>query len=98
MSFLIKGDELLEIYNEFWEKVKYSPKGNFDNKPVHSKKYLNVKRKYYKGKINTNFDNNKIPKEDSQYICLSVILIDSAFRLGKNLLSTDIFRGMEICY
>ena len=25
-----------------------------------------------------------MPKEDSQYICLSVILIDSVFRTGKN--------------
>ena len=26
MSFLIKDDELLERYNEIWEKVKYSLK------------------------------------------------------------------------
>ena len=25
-----------------------------------------------------------MPREDSQYICLSVILIDSVFRTGKN--------------
>ena len=25
-----------------------------------------------------------VPKEDSQYICLTVILIDSVFRTGKN--------------
>ena len=30
------------------------------------------------------FHNNKIPREGSQFICLSVILIDSAFRAGKN--------------
>ena len=34
--------------------------------------------------MNTNFCNNKIPKEDSQCICLSVILIDSVFRTGIN--------------
>ena len=34
--------------------------------------------------MNTNFYNNKIPKEGSQFICLSVILIDSVFRAGKN--------------
>ena len=33
--------------------------------------------KSYNGKINTNFYNNKIPKEDSKFICLSIILIDS---------------------
>ena len=33
--------------------------------------------KSYNGKTNTNFHNNKIPKEGSQCVCLSVILIDS---------------------
>ena len=36
------------------------------------------------GKINTNFHNNKIPKEGSQCICLTVILIEFVFRTGKN--------------
>ena len=30
------------------------------------------------------FHNNKIPREGSQFICLSVILIHSVFRTGKN--------------
>ena len=84
MSFLIKDDELLETYNEIWEKVKNSIKKEFDSKPVYNERYLKVKIKSYNGKINTNFHNNKIPTEASQFICLSVILIDSAFRAGKN--------------
>ena len=83
MSFLIKDDELLEKYNEIWEKVKNSIKEEFDSKPVYNEKYLKAKIKSYNGKINTNFHNNKIPREGSQFICLSVILIDSAFRTGK---------------
>ena len=39
--------------------------------------------KYYEGKNNTNFDCDKVPKEGSQCICVSVILIDSVFRIGK---------------
>ena len=84
MSFLIKDDELLEKYNEIWEKVKNSIKEEFDSKPVYNEKYLKAKIKSYNGKINTNFHNNKIPREGSQFICLSVILIDSVFRTGKN--------------
>ena len=84
MSFLIKGDELLEKYNEIWEKLKDSLKNEFDSKPVYNKKYLEAKAKSSNGKINTNFHNNEIPKEDSQYIGLSVVLIDSVFRVGKN--------------
>ena len=42
------------------------------------------KRKSYKGKINTNFYNNDIPKEESQCIYLSVTLIDSVYRKDNN--------------
>ena len=35
-------------------------------------------------KSKINFYNNKIPKEGPECICLSVILIDSVFRTGKN--------------
>ena len=83
MSFLIKDDELLEKYNEIWEKVKNRIRKEFDSETVYNEKYLKAKIKSYNGKINTNFHNNKIPKEGSQFICLSVILIDSVFRTGK---------------
>ena len=84
MTFLIKDDELLEMYNKIWEKVKDSLKKEFDSEPVYNKKYLEAKIKSYYRKINTNFHNNKIPKENSQYICLSEILINSVFRTDKN--------------
>ena len=53
MSFLIKDNELLEKYNEIWEKAKDSLKREFDSKPVYNKKYLKAKIKSYFGKINT---------------------------------------------
>ena len=84
ISFLIKDHELLAKYNEIWEKVKNSHKKEFDSEPVHNEKYLKAKIKSYNGKINRNFHNNKIPKEGSQFICLSLILIDSVFRTGKS--------------
>ena len=59
-------------------------KKDFDSEPVHNEKYLKAKIKSYNGETNTNFYNNKIPKEGSQLICLTVILIDSVFRAGKN--------------
>ena len=40
--------------------------------------------KPYNGKTGTKFHDNKIPKERSHCICLSVILIDSVFRTGNN--------------
>ena len=84
MSFLIKDDEILEKYNEIWEKLKDSLKKEFDSKPVCNEKYLKAKTKSSNGKINTNFHGNEIPKEDSQYVGLSVVLIDPLFRVRKN--------------
>ena len=74
------------------KKVKSSTKEEFDSKPVYNEKSLKAKIKSYNGKINTNSHTNKIPREGSQCICLSVILIDSVFRTGKKLLSSSVFR------
>ena len=84
MSFLIKNDELLEKYNEIWEIFKNSLKKEFNSEPVYNEKYLKAEKKSCNGKINTNFRINKIPKEDSQYNYLSVILIHSVSRAGKH--------------
>ena len=74
----------MKKYNVIWEKVKNNVKKEFDSEPVYSEKYLKAKIKSYNGKIKTNFHDNKIPKEGSQLICLSVILTDSVFRTGKS--------------
>ena len=84
MSFLIKDDELLEKFNEIWGKIKNSIKKEFDNEPLYNEKYLKAIIKSDNGTINIKFDNDKIPREGSQFICLSVILIYSVFKTGKN--------------
>ena len=33
--------------------------------------------------MNTNFQNKKVPKRDSSYKCLSLIMLDSVVRVGK---------------
>ena len=58
VSFLIKDDELLEKYNEIWDKVSHTVGKVYDSNPVYNKKYLRAKIKSYNGKINTNFHNN----------------------------------------
>ena len=68
---------------KFGKKIKSSPKKEFDSEPVYNEKYLKAKIQSYNGKISTNFYNNKIPNEDSQYICLSIILIDSVLEQVK---------------
>ena len=92
--FFIKDEKLFEKYNKIWEKVSNIIRKEFDSKPVYNEKYLKTKIKSYNGKINTNFHNNKIPKEGSQCICLSVMLIDSVYRKDKRLLTSNVFRTM----
>ena len=84
LSFFHKRDKLLEKYNGTWEKVRDSLKKEFDSEPVYNQKCLKGKTKSQNGEIKANFHNSKMSKEDSQYICLSVILINLIFRLGKN--------------
>ena len=95
-----KDVELLEKYNENWEKVKNSTKKEFDRESVFHDKYLKAKLKSCQGKINTNFHDNEISKGGSQFIslsviyllisfiylfsCLFVLKISSVFRTGKN--------------
>ena len=55
-----------------------------DSAPVYKEKYLKPKIQPYKGKSNTNFYDDRISKERFPFICLSVILIDSVFKLSKN--------------
>ena len=70
MSFLVQDNKLLEKYNEIREKVSNIIKKGFDGEPVYNDKYLKNKIKSYKGKVNTNFHSDKIPKEGSSCICL----------------------------
>ena len=63
-----------------------------DSKSVYNEKYLKTKMKFYNVKISINFQNNKIlPKEGSQCICLSVILITSNINLTFKILGQGLF-------
>ena len=84
MSFIIKNDESLKRDHKIWQKVKNIIDKAFDGDSVYNEKYLKAKIKSYNGKTNTNFYNNKIPKEVSQYMCVSVLLIKFGFRAGSN--------------
>ena len=75
---------MLEKHNEIWDKVSKVMKKGFDSEHVYNDKYLKTKIKSYGEKINTNFHDDKVPKEGFQYICLLVTLIDSVFRASKN--------------
>ena len=56
----------------------------FDSNPLYKEKYIKSKKKSNYGKINTNFHNNKIPKECSECVCLSIILLNSVYKKDRN--------------
>ena len=46
---------------------------------MYNNKYIKTKIKVYNDKVYTNFQHNKIPKDNEYCACLSVILLDSIF-------------------
>ena len=58
-------------------------KKEFDSKPIYYKKFLKTKIKYY-GDEATYFYDKEIPKVESSYTCLAVILIDAVLKKYKN--------------
>ena len=59
-------------------------KKGFNSEPVHNVKYPKTKIKTYEGKISKNVHDDDVPKVGSHCIQLSVILLDSVFKIGKN--------------
>ena len=59
-------------YTKIWERVSSITNIEFDKEPVYgdNDKYIKTKIKSYGDKVNTNFQGNKIPKENALYKCL----------------------------
>ena len=57
----------------------------FDSKPVYGDgdKYIKAKIKMYGGRVYTNFQCKKVPKENASYKCLSLIMLDSVIRVNE---------------
>ena len=55
MSFLMKGNEVLEKYNEIWKKIINSIKKESDRESVYNEKYLKIKVKPQKKVLNLFF-------------------------------------------
>ena len=71
MSLLIKGDNVLDKYNEIWDVIKKKLKLRFHSLPVYDEKYLKTKVIEYDGVIKTNFSGNDVPKK----ICIIIALL-----------------------
>ena len=83
MSFFIKDENVLDKYNEIWDKIKEKLSIKFHSEPVYDQKYLKAKVREFDGKIKTNFLGNEIPKENMHYTCIACVTIDSVMRMNK---------------
>ena len=83
MSFVIKDDDVLDKYNEIWDKIKETLSIKFHSMPVYDEKYIKAKVREFNGVIKTNFLGDKIPKESMHYTCIACITIDSVMRMEK---------------
>ena len=94
MSFLADDTSfgLGESRKEFlkvWEKIKDLIGKKFDAEPVYSDKSIKTKIKSYNNDIKTKFhgegNSRKVPRENCSYNCLSLMSLDSAIQMGKNI-------------
>ena len=83
ISFEINDGELFENTKKLGKKLKQYQK-KFQTETAYNKKYLKAKPKSFNVNTNTNFLNDKITKECSQFVYLSVTLINSVFKTGYN--------------
>ena len=88
ISFKVSDNTLLKKYTKIWERISSLMNIKFDSEPVYSNndKYIKTKIKSYEGKINTNFQVKKIPKENASYKCLSLIMLGSVIGANKNII------------
>ena len=83
MSFIIKDDDVLDKYNEIWNKITKTLNIKFHSMPVYDNKYIKAIVRKFNGVIKTNFLGDEIPKESMDYTCIFCITIDSVMRMEK---------------
>ena len=84
MSFVTDDEKVYEKYDEIWNAVKGLLKLKFAVSPIRDDKYILAKLKIFKKKNITIFNNdNIIPMEKNNYICIPIIDIDSVLKIDK---------------
>ena len=94
MSFRIVDYNSLKKYTKIWERVSNLMNIEFDSEPVYgdNDKYIKTKIKMYGDKVNISFQDKEVPKENTSYDCLSLIILDSAIRVNKKYYSQTLFK------
>ena len=83
MSFMVKDDDVLDKYNELWDKIKEKLNMKFHSMPVYNETFIKAKVREFDSVIKTNFLDGKVPKENMHYKCIGCITTDSVMRMEK---------------
>ena len=85
MIFKVSENKLLKKCNKIWERAGNLLSIEFDSETVYGdvNKYIKTKIKIYGDRVNTNFQDKKVPKENASYKCISLIMLDSVIRVNK---------------
>ena len=78
-----KDGDVLDKYNEIWNKIKKALNIKFHSIPVYDEKYIKPKVGEFNGVIKTNLLGDEIPKENVHYTCIACITINSVMRMKK---------------
>ena len=70
INLLVNDKEILKKYSEIWNKMKSLIKKEFNSEPVYNDKYIKTKIKIYSNSVYTNFQHNKIPKDNIMHAYL----------------------------
>ena len=81
MSFLIKDGDVLDKYNEIWNKIKKTLNIKFHGVPVYNEKC--IKAREFNSVIKANLLGDEIRKENVHYTCIAYITIDSVMKMKK---------------
>ena len=80
-SFVIKDDNVVDKYNETWDKIKETLNIKYHSILVYDKKYIKAKVREFNDANKTNFLGDEIPEESMHYPCIACINIDSVMRM-----------------
>ena len=87
MLFKIGDNNILKKYTKIWERVSDLMNVEFDSEPVYgdndNDKHIKTKIKMYEDKVNANFQDKEVSKEDNSDDCLSLIILDYIIRVNK---------------
>ena len=94
MSFKAANNKILKKYIKIWENISSLLNKEFDSEPVYgeNQKYIKSKIKSYENNIQTDFHKKGVPRENIPCNCLFVIKLESVSKIGKKILSPNIFR------